>query len=27
VIGEAASRACESPLSRVSPAWQLSLTG
>jgi hypothetical protein len=27
VIGEAASRACESPLSRVAPAWQLSLTG
>lgn len=25
--GEAASRACESPLSRVAPAWQLSLTG
>lgn len=24
---EAASRACESPLSRVAPAWQLSLTG
>ncbi len=24
---EAASRACESPLSRVGPAWQLSLTG
>jgi hypothetical protein len=26
-LGEAASRACESPLSRVAPAWQLSLTG
>ena len=25
--GEAASRACESPLSRVAPAWQLSLSG
>lgn len=25
--GEAASRSCEAPLSRVAPAWQISLTG